>query len=277
MLNCRMLMVSIILTWAMAAGVQGEERDPKSDRTPAIARSGDVEISSIEITRKKAADAAKEADLTNMQLELWLTRKWTQDAQRSYLVKLLELGPIEDSTGRNLLTKQRLQEINYLDGMVNPLATRGARAMVGPIVKLTVDAPAREATRIKSIKGKAIVSRMKLTKLEFDNLNAIEGKALEHPKLKGFELRASVDVEDDNTTLTLTVPRDVDRLVDWGLSRKFLPLRAYSQGKSKENGEHVLTKMYAGDHTNKGYLYLSIAELTETRTLEFEFKDVELP
>src|SRR5690349_16861788 len=99
MRNYRAFAMSFVLAWAMAGGVPGEERDAKSDSTPVIARSGDIEVSSIKIIREKASDAAKGADLTNMQLELWLTRKWSQDAPRSYLVKILELAPIEDNTG----------------------------------------------------------------------------------------------------------------------------------------------------------------------------------
>lgn len=269
--------VTVALFLAANYSTCAGDQPQTSDRLPPIATSGAVEIASIRIVREQDSDAVKDADLSNMQIELWLTQKGNGGKPNRYLVKLLELAPIEDDTGKVLSTKGRLKGIELLHGETNPRTSRMSRGKAGPIIGMTLDAPARQATRIKSIKGKASVSKSVLTRLRFENPEAINGKPLNHPQLKDFPIRASIDVEDDNTTLTLVMPHESDRLVDWGLERKFLPTRPFSESKDVEKGETVLKKVYKGDHSKRAFLTLSIAELTETKTLEFEFKNVELP
>lgn len=92
----------VVVVLLSSIGVLGQEPKQATDRVPVIATSGQVEIASIRITREKVSDAAKEADLTNMQIELWLTQSAATGSPGNYLVKLVELGPIEDDTGRLL-------------------------------------------------------------------------------------------------------------------------------------------------------------------------------
>ena len=148
----------------------------------------------------------------------------------------------------------------------------------GPIIHLVVDVPAREATAIKSIQGKAVVSRFNPATIDFKDLAAINKKSLDDPKLKDFKIEPEIKVEDGDTTLTLRVPADHQRLLWWGLvSKARKPLPIFSEGKNGSNEKPVLDKTYRGDQTTKSYLGIVIAEPVEPRTVEFHFENVVLP
>lgn len=244
------------------------------DRTPVIATSGDVEISAIRIARQKVSDAAKEADLTNMEIDLWFTSKAEGGPFRG-LLKVIELAAIEDDTGKLLSTKARLDALPFLNREVSADQSSIARGKTGPVIRVLLDAPAREAKAIKSIKGKAVVSRSSVARLEFKDLSAISGKPLDHPKLKGFKIEPTIKVEDGDTVLTLRLPADHARLVFWGLVKDGGVLSWNSE--SSADGGKEQDKTYPGDQMKDSFLGLMIAEPSEPRTLDFNFQNVELP
>lgn len=254
---------------------QVAKQDP--DRVPVIATSGHVEIASIRVAREKVSRASKEADLTNLQIELWLTRDAESNKPSDYLVKLLELAPVEDNTGKLLSTKSRVSAIEYLQDEVAARQINVVRPKEGPVIAITLEVPARTATSIKSLKGKALLSRCTYVCLQFDNLAAINGKVLDHPKLKELPIRSSIKVEDGFSRLTLTVPKHYARLADWGLEEKGQLLSIFSESRSNEKDAIVLEKTYRGDRVKSASLRIMIAESNETKTLQFDFKDIELP
>lgn len=254
---------------------QAPDQDP--DRVPVIGTSGQVEIASIRIAREKVSNAAKEADLTNMRIELWLTRDADVGVQSDYLVKLSDLAPIEDNTGKLLTTKSRISAIRYLQGEVRARQFQTFRGKSGPVIEITLDVPERNATAIRSLKGKASLLRFADVRLQFDNLAAIDGKVLEHPKLKEFPIRCSTKFSDGDTTLTLAVPKQHARLRDWGLEDMGQLLRNSSESQSVEKGLVILEKTYRGDHRKTASLVIAIAEPNETKSLDFEFRNIELP
>ena len=121
------------------------------------------------------------------------------------------------------------------------------------------------------------MSRSAFTRLQFDKLAAMHGKPLDHPKLKEFSIRSSVKAADGYTVLTLEVPKQHARLAAWGLVEDSRLLPIFSESKSPSKDTVVLGKTYHGDHVKKAFLGLLIAGPSETQTLDFEFKDVELP
>jgi len=256
--------------------MSGQQPDEVQGRTSPIAISGGAELETIRIVRWKASYAAKEADLTNMEIRLWLPGKW-KDESKHHLVKFLDLKSIEDETGKLLSTNKRLEAIRYLKGEVEANGTMSFQGKEGPVIAFTLEAPARPASKIKSIKGKAEVSRATIASLRFGDVFSMRGKALEHPKLKVCPIRPTVEVENGETKVTLGVPDQSARLYDWWLEKdgKRLPLRG--EGATLFDGKYVSGKTFRGDRIKEYSLRILLAEPVESKVFEFDFKNVELP
>lgn len=264
--------MAVLLFWAVA--LQAQEREQHLDRTPAIATSGDVEIESIRIVRAKASDAAKEADLTTMEIQLWLAATADKRPDET-LLKVEDLGPIEDDTGKLLSTKKRLDRLAFLHGEVGGTQYNTMRGKAGPVISLVLEVPARQATTIRSIKGKAVVSPSTSSRLEFKDLSAISGKPLDHPKLKNLSIQPTIEVKKGETVLTLRVPVQHERLKLWGLVKDGeMP---QPESESSMEGGTVLTATYRGDLSKESSLGIVIAEPGSPKVMEFNFKNVELP
>ncbi|MBX9583551.1 MAG: hypothetical protein K2X87_24885 [Gemmataceae bacterium] len=170
--------------------------------------SNGVEIEEIHVVRRVALDAVKEADLTNMQLGLWFSADWEAKNGRSPpLIHLQELSAVEDDTGRVLSTERRLKQIEPLRGEVRGNTWKNAGGKQGPVVSLLLDAPARGAGRIKSVKGKAQVTLTKPVSLTFNDLAAVDGKILDHPDMKNLaalKLRFSTEEKDGRVSAKLS-------------------------------------------------------------------------
>jgi hypothetical protein len=258
-------------SWLLA-----EQPGDRGGLTGPIAVSGDAEIDSLHVVRRKAGRTTKTADLTNMTIALWLPGKWNT-VREGYMVKLLDLKTIEDDTGNLLTTKTRLEWIRYIKGEVRADTTMSSGGKEGPVIRMVVEAPARGAGKIKSIKGKAEVSSVTLASLSFDDLSLMNDKPLDHPKLKDFPIRAIVDVGDGTTTIKLELPPQDGRLWHWWLEKDGAALSLMSEGASKVNGKILPEKSYRGDRVKEYSLRLSLAEPVETKVFEFDFTNVDLP
>ena len=256
--------------------VRGQEPDVEPDTLPPIATSGDIEIDEIQITRRQSSDQARSADLTNMSLGLWFASK--EELPERALLQILELDPIHDNTGKLLTTDGRLNALQFLkkDFLCDERCSK--RGKHGPVIHLRLDAPAREATSIKAIKGKAVLSRAELLTIDFKDLAEINGKTLEHPKLKEFPIEPKIELVDNHTEVSLCVPKNYRRLYHWGLfnkSRRELP--SVSQGFDPQDTVVILDKTYRGDHTKGSILRIVLAETRESREMDFQFADIPLP
>ena len=264
--------VVLVLTFLPAIGVRAQDRNDEPEHLPVIATSGSVDVEAIRISRSRASGQAKHADLTNMDVLLWLTSK--AEPPEYMLLQLTELDPIHDNTGKLLTTKQRLDALPFLkkDFRVNEYKTVGERN--GPIIHLFIEAPAREATTIKSIKGKAVVSEVNSVRIDFKDLAAINKKTLEDPKLKDFKITVEIAVVEGDTELTLQVPPNHERLMWWGLvtnARRTVPIT------SEAVSGDTLTKTYGGDKTKGTFLGIVMGEPINSQEMHFHFKDIELP
>ena len=268
-----MLVATICLQPTLTGGQ--DQRDP--ERTPPIAISGDAEIASIKIVRCKSTDAAIEADLTNMEMELWLTSEFDGKTRRRFLVNLLDLGPIQDDTGKLLSSEKRLKWLPFLHSDFIADSYKASRGKGGPLIRFLLDAPAKQANKIKSIKGKAVVSEWKLARLEFD-LSFKKGKRFDDPNLKELKIEPAIKVEKGETIVSLRVPDRHARLVEWGLARGNQLLRFMSlSSKDGGNGRLLLEKTYRIDSNMASALVIVIAEPIAPKELEFNFSNVELP
>lgn len=214
---------------------------------------------------------------------------------KSLLMRIDQLDPVKDDTGALLSTKERLDATPlYLDDVAMP------GAFVGPDhaqfnFTLTLDAPARTATKIPSLKGKLVVSKRKIIPLGFKDLAALDGRPLIHPKLKDFEIRATLKEEDQKTRVTLDLPPRHSRVLLWGLFKdgQMLPMNpVFTQPLGLALPPSIrdefslpmpdLTtptqiKDYPTASTKGAVLGIALAEGVESEELAFEFKDLELP
>jgi hypothetical protein len=267
--------ISIICLHALSAASVVCGQPAPADRTPAIAISGGTEISEIRITRWKASYSAKKADLTNMRIDFWFADpKW--GGADHHLVSVKQIEPIKDSTGKLLSTKKRLEANQAVNGEILTSQNQVFLGKRGPMFELTLDAPAREATTIKAIKGKADVARTELEALDFD-LDKVLGKPLSHPSLKNFKIEPSIQVNDGDTEVTLRVPESHAKLYRWFVAHKTV-LRSTSEGGTPSPAGTVgLTTTYRGKLPKGCILRLIIAKPVESKTFEFHFKDIDLP
>jgi hypothetical protein len=275
--------MSIFRAWlALALALQASssigQQPRNNDKTPVIAESSGVEIQSIKVVRQKVSGAAKSADFTNMELELWIAGDATEPGG-DYLVHVTEFSVIEDDAGKNLAPKKRLAIMDFLKAPVPARETAMTRGKAGPVVRFTLDAPEKSATRLKSIKGKAAVSQSSYDRLQFKDLATMQGQSLEHASLSDFPVKATVKFDDGNTTVTLEVPTPHERIVAWGLVKgnRMIDPSSEGEGQTNEEGIATLGATYEGDLVKDCTLGIMLAQPNANRLFEFEFKDVELP
>ena len=272
------MMRQMLLMGVAAALVlwQGLGHTAEPEDTGPIAVSGDAEIDGIDIARRKAAYAARGADLTTMTVGLWFPADWKGEAD-AYLVKLTSLDPVVDDTGKVLSTHGRLADIRALRGEVQADCTPTIGGRTGPVLQMVLEVPARRATAIR-ITGKAEVSRARYQTVRFDLATSL-GKSLDHPLLRrrGFKVRPLVQVKGGDTLVTLQVPAMHDYLVEWDVEAGGQPLGWNIQGVEPGAGGVQLEQWYAGPLPKGCPLALQLAVPVETRTFAFDFRNVELP
>src|SRR5438552_3665770 len=129
---CRFFLLLAVFMQPACAN-RGQAPLPDDDPKPLAAPSGDVEITSIRIVRQKSVDYHDPADLTKMQLELWLTSKG-KTIDKRHLVSVVELGSIEDDTGKVLSTKIRLEKLRFLSEELISEHGRTGDGKSGPVL-----------------------------------------------------------------------------------------------------------------------------------------------
>lgn len=126
-----------------------------------------------------------------------------------------------------------------------------------------------------------------MIKLPFEDLKAINGKALEHPEMKSLkvlELHFEIEARDGDVYAKIKAPvnyaspRNRGRLDGWSMMDGEKEVGVSSEHvKSQGNGVTV-EKGYYNRRDFKGWsLHLSVLEPVETKTFEFEFKAIPLP
>ena len=249
--------------------------------------SGGVEFEEIRIVRWAALGAVKEADVTNMQLGLWFAADWNPTDYRSpALIHLQSLSAVEDDTGRLLSTEKRLQHLQYLRGEVRGGTWKSSGGKQGPVVSFLLDAPARGANRLKAIKGKARVTLTKTVNLRFQDLAAVNGKILDHPDLKSLaamKLRFSVVEKDGLVCAKLSAPVNYaspwnrGRLLDWDVLDGEKEIGLSSEQTLPEGEAVTVGKTYRHRMFKDLSLRLIVLDTVESKTLNFDFQNVELP
>jgi hypothetical protein len=258
--------------WGLA--VACESAPAREPNTPPLADNGEVEVITLQLNRERRADQAPGAELSSLRIELWFKGALPGDKLSRNLVKLVELAPIEDDTGKILSTSARLADIDSLQRLVPCYGNKQARGELGPVLPLTVDAPAREAKSIKSLKGKVLIWTAHEVRLKFEKPGAVRDLPLVHEKLADFPIRATIRVVNGKTKASLAMSNQDERITDWWLvGSDEGQVNAIAEGGDEASS----TKVHEGDHSDAALLVIGLLEPTATKVLEFEFKDLELP
>lgn len=249
--------------------------------------SNGVELDEINIVRRVALDSERGADLTNMQLGLWFAADW-KPADKGFrtLIQIQSLDAVEDDTGRILSTQERLKQIEYLRGEVRGNTWNSSGGKQGPVVSLLLDAPARGANKLKAIKGKAHVSLTKAVTLTFNDLAAINGKVLDHPDLKSLaamKLKFSIEMSDGEVSATLSAPvnyaspRNHGPLQEWAVMDGKKPISLSSERTIGLAAGVTVERTYDRASFKDLSLRLVVLNAVESKTFEFDFREVSLP
>jgi hypothetical protein len=264
------------------------DRTAQAQEMMRIAPASDgVELEEIRIVRQAALGAVKEADLTNMVLKLWFPATWKREEDLfHHLIHLKSLSAIEDDTGKLLLTEKRVRQINYLHGEVRGDEWRGSDRKGGPVARMLLEAPARRAEKIKAITGKAQISLAKAVRLTFNDLAAINGKELDHPDMKGLQalkLRFSIEEKDGRVSAKVTAPVNYappwrrGRLQQWDVVDGKMEIGLFSEGVSPDKEGVTVEKTYRRRSFKGLSLRLIVLDPVESKTFNFDFRNVELP
>jgi hypothetical protein len=160
-----------------------------------VPASGGAEVKEITIVRWSSLTAVKEAQLSDMHLTLWFPTDWKTKDQSHYLIRIKSLDPIEDDTGKLLLTEKCRESIDGLHDEQRAELWHQADGRAGPELYWWLEVPARRAETIKSTKGKVEVTLAKEIRLTFKDLAAINGKELDHsdfPGLRDMKLKFAI-------------------------------------------------------------------------------------
>jgi hypothetical protein len=255
-----------------------------------VPASGGAEVEEISITRASSLLAVKGAQLSSMSLGLWFPAEWKDKELTHQLIRIKSLDPIEDDTGKLLLSEARRAQFSCLHYEVQATESKRTDGKAGPVVNLWhLDAPARRAEAIKSIKGKAEVTLAKAVRLTFDDLDAINGKELDHPDfpaLRDMKLKFAIKKgRFSGWTAEMSAPSRFDspwnfgRLASWDvLDRGVKATYNHEGGREPEHkgGVTEVRESYGG--SVKGLsLRLVVLEPVETKTFDFDFRNVPLP
>jgi hypothetical protein len=253
---------------------------------------GRAEIEQIEIVRWSVRDATKKGE---MKIDLWFPATWEKvPAGFPHLIRLRSLSPIEDDTGKLLSTKDRLGQIAYLRSEVRGDTWRTGGGREGPDISFCLEAPQRRAEKIKAITGAADVSLAKVVSLTFSDLAAINGKELDHPRIKGLKdlkLRFSIEVKDGTVSATMQSPINFaspwngGRLQEWALFDGGKEVTSFNESTmpcdespSQQNDGVIVQRTFIGRRDFKGWsMRISVLEPVESKSFTFDLHGVELP
>lgn len=255
-------------------------QDPTGDNaetmTPPVATSGTFEIDKIELQRQLVTDALKTVNLNSLNLSFWFAQR-DIELPEHVLVHIHDLSLIEDDRGVRLLSDEQLKYAHYVKEPRPTGMIKSARGKSGPIVSLRLSDPARNASVIRSVKGKVTISGIGMEHIELTDLSKLKGGLIDDERLKDFPIRAKVELENGGTTVKLFLPEKHDQLEFFGLYRDDRPIRPNGGNMSGEDGMATSTITYAGDQTKNTFLGIILRKQIEPKTIDFEFTNIPIP
>lgn len=152
----------------------------KPEMTPPLAVSGGAHLTRIYITRERAAEVARNADLTHMDVQMWFPGKWQTELTTGsrFMINVTSLAAIQDDTGKQLDLADRRNDIGVNEEQICSSMFFGKEGD-GPHLKFRLEAPAKTAKTIKRLKGAATVHLFREEKLTFNLAKSLD-RPLDH-------------------------------------------------------------------------------------------------
>lgn len=161
------------------------------------------EVERLELTRRLATGAVKSVDLNSLRLNLWFALPYGEAFHHDQLlVHIHELAPIEDDKGNSLLSPSVMRWNRALKEPSQPPMLQTSRGKDGPVVGIGLDAPARDATDLRQIKGKVTISGLKIERVEVRDLSTLKGVPIEDKFLDDFPIEARGGTEEGDVRRT---------------------------------------------------------------------------
>ena len=252
-----------------------EAQELKEGGKAASERTGEVLIDSVRIVRTRDIDGPPDKDAAQMKITLWFASSSLGESQ-GYLLSLTEFAAVIDDSGKLLTSKDRLERI---PGLVKEARLQNyyfSKGQGGPIVEVVMDAPARSATAIKALKGKAVIIRPVCEIVE----HVVGGNgtsSIDHPKLTKFKIQARIERQEHTSTVTISLPSEHARhLGPWEIGQ-FSGQRELSKRETSRNGLFEQRITVRGRLPKTCTLRLALGHSCVANTFEFNFKMVQLP
>lgn len=246
-------------------------KEPK--RTPPIAVSGRVEISEIRIERVKASDASPNADLTFMQIALWVNVGHADGA----LVRLTKLNDVADDKGKTLSTRKRRSGMDFLNREVRASEFKTSRGRSGPVITMVLDAPTRSASQLQKLSGQFEILVSGQERVELKDLPSLVGKPLKNKLLNDIQIVPRIEKDDFGTNVTLAVTGKRSRLVDWTVVNNGESLRASAEFKEPLKNGLKVGRSFRERISKKSSLWIWVATAGKKHVVDFSFSDLKLP
>lgn len=254
-----------------------------------LAVSGEVELVELRLQRSRRGRIPFDQEAAKGTLEtcLWFPKEWQKSASFRqeanpdfYFFNVIELGEVLDDAGK-LLFGERTKE----DGL--PRRWMSSESMYlnrspsrkGPVLRLTLKAPALQAKKLARITGTVEVSAARLVQQTL-KVPVKEGEQVfDKDIFAAFPLHLKVASQEKETVLHLKTPTFLGRLSQWEVETKGRPLFAYSSlpSEASKDGTTTQARKYKGPLGDDWRLRVSMLDPVESKTFQFDFRDIELP
>ena len=234
---------------------------------------GNVEIMEVSVRRRQNADAVVNADIINMSIDLFLNSEFKHTSvMGGYLIDLKRLDDVHDNREKLLSPMRRRRSIEYLNSPTRPSTTHHrSKGRTGPSFSIQLDAPELGATEIKRIAGEVKLTGYEPRLIRFENVGLHQNKPLEHPLLKGMDVRPEIKNGKYPKFALKLIQKD--RILNWYLvtaQGTILTPNSFSQGNDE------VAKGFSSPIPNDVTLVMEVVLTKSSQTMPFEFNNIKL-
>jgi hypothetical protein len=230
----------------------------------------------MQITKTVALYEDPRMTPTGFEFELFVNPgKGREIAQ--YSVRIVSLDPIEDDTGKPLLTPERRKENRALHETIPYAEMHLVGDTMGPVLPIRLDVPSAAAKQVRRVHGALEVAEVEVAKIEFKNVRRLDGRRLEHADLEDVDVRARLDPADPKS-ISLVFGNGRPRVKDWAIARGDEFLRpAFRAASDPGDPANELTYGFDDAIPEDASLWIAVAKTAKPQTVAFDFEDVPLP
>jgi hypothetical protein len=262
--------LSVLSVFALATTNGQEPPTSAPVKTPAVC------FSRMQITRTVALYEDPSLTPTCFEFELFVNPGKGRSISQ-YAIQIVSLDPVEDNTGKQLLTADRRRANRSLHERVVATQMRTIGDVLGPTLALRLDIPDAKATTIRRLRGRLELCAVMVAEIEFKNIVELAGKKLEHADLAGLEVSVEIP-KDDPTKINLKYNGNRARVREWTIAEGEKYLRPIVQSASGPNDPQTTQSFtFEKPIPKNASLWLAVPKSGEPETAEFDFQDIPLP